>query len=322
MFGPDPSPADDGRGQSRKVGRRAWIRSSSLMLAATALDPFAPAPLFGADGSGGDVLKVGLITDLHYADKPPAGTRYYRDTLAKLEEAARQFAADKPAFVVELGDLIDAADSVLIEQRWLSRIHGEFSAIATDRHYVLGNHCVDLLTKEEFLGAVERERSYYSFERGGFHFVILDACFRGDGQPYGRRTSHWTDANIPPAEIEWLVADLKATDKPAIVFVHQRLDVSSDYGVKNAPEIRRVLENSGRVLAVFQGHSHENDYREINGIHYTVLRAMVEGATAGDNGYSLLSIARDGTIQLTGFRQQRSYLLNPGTPPDDGSIRS
>jgi alkaline phosphatase len=66
------------------------------------------------------------------------------------------------------------------------------------------------------------------------------------------------------------------------------------------------------VLAVVQGHSHENDYREINGIHYTVLRAMIEGSGADENGYSLLSIARDGTIQLTGFRRQRSYRLGSG----------
>jgi alkaline phosphatase len=310
MSRPDTPPEDDRRDPSLKVGRRAWIRSGSLMLAAT-LDPFAPAPLLGADDAGADVLRIGLITDLHYADKPPAGTRYYRETLAKLEDAARQFGADKPAFIVELGDLIDAADSVEIEQRWLSRIDREFSAIAPDRHYVLGNHCVDLLTKEEFLGGVEREQSYYAFERGGFHFIVLDACFRGDGQPYGRRNSHWTDANIPPVEIEWLAADLKATDKPAIVFVHQRLDVIGDYGVKNASEVRGVLEDSGRVLAVFQGHSHENDYREINGIHYTVLRAMIEGSGADENGYALLSIARDGTIELTGFRRQQSYRLAP-----------
>ena len=86
MFGPDTSPADDGRDPFQKVGRRAWIRSGSLMLAATALDPFAPTPLLGgAEGSGADLLRVGLITDLHYADKPPAGTRYYRETLEKLD---------------------------------------------------------------------------------------------------------------------------------------------------------------------------------------------------------------------------------------------
>ena len=94
---------------------------------------------------------------------------------------------------------------------------------------VLGNHCVDTLTKDEFLGGVEQKQSYYSFDRGGFHFVVLDACFRGDGQPYGRKNSKWNDANIPAAELEWLAADVKATEKPVIVFAHQRLDVSSNH---------------------------------------------------------------------------------------------
>ena len=158
---------------------------------------------------------------------------------------------------------------------------------------------------------MERERSYYSFDRGGFHFVVLDACFRGDGQPYGRKNFQWTDPNIPLVEVEWLAADLKATDRRTIVFVHQRLDVQNEYGVRNAAEVRGILEASGRVLAVFQGHSHQNDYREIHGIHYTVLRAMVEGSGAEQNGYALLTIRPEGAMRLTGFRQQQSYWLSP-----------
>jgi len=107
--------------------------------------------------------------------------------------------------------LIDAADSVEAEQRYLTTIDREFSAINSDRHYVLGNHCVDTLKKEEFLGWVGQEKSYYSFDRSGVHFVVLDACFRSDGKPYGRKNSVWTDANIPAAEIDWLEADLKST---------------------------------------------------------------------------------------------------------------
>src|SRR6185436_16507773 len=60
----------------------------------------------------------------------------------KLVEAAAQFEKDKPTFVVELGDLIDAADSVETEQRYLKTINREFSVISQDRHCVLGNHCV------------------------------------------------------------------------------------------------------------------------------------------------------------------------------------
>ena len=91
-----------------------------------------------------------------------------------------------------------------------------------DRHHVLGNHCVDTLTKEEFLDRVGQERSFYSFDVGGYHFVVLDACFRSDGQPYGRKNFEWTDANIPAHEVEWLEADLASTSRPTIVFAHQR----------------------------------------------------------------------------------------------------
>ena len=136
---------------------------------------------------------------------------------------------------------------------------------------------------------------------------MLDACFRSDGQPYGRNNFEWTDANIPAEELEWLQADLQTASQPVIVFVHQRLDVNSRYAVKNAKAIRRVLQQSGKVRAVLQGHSHENDYRDLDGIHYCTLRAMVEGAGAANNGYSVMSIAADGAIQIQGFHQQSDY---------------
>ena len=152
-----------------------------------------------------------------------------------------------------------------------------------------------------------QKKSYYSFDSGNFHFIVLDSCFRSDGQPYGRKNFEWTDPNIPAAEVDWLRADLKATSKKTVVFAHQRLDVSSVYGVKNAPVVRKLLEDSGQVLAVFQGHSHENDHKEIGGIHYCTMVAMIEGSGAANNGYSIMSLADDGTIHLKGFRKQSRY---------------
>ncbi|HQX52779.1 MAG TPA: alkaline phosphatase, partial [Planctomycetaceae bacterium] len=101
--------------------------------------------------------------------------------------------------------------------------------------------------------------------------------------------------------------DLKTNDKPVIVFAHQRLDVSNNHGVKNNAEVRKVLESSEKVLAVFQGHSHQNDLKEIGGIHYCTLVAMVEGSGPENNGYSLMEIEPNGSIQLTGFRKQKPY---------------
>ena len=274
-----------------------------MVLAAASL---SPRRLWSDPEESG--LRVGLVTDLHYADKAPAGTRYYRQTLNKLEEAALAFERHRPAVLVELGDLIDAADSVDVERRYLQTINREFAPICQDRHYVLGNHCVDTLKKEEFLSEVGQPRSYYSFDREGVHFVVLDSCFRSDGVPYARRNFQWTDANIPPEQLEWLEADLKATENPVIVFAHQRLDVANSHGVRNNVAVRRIFEASGKVLAVFQGHSHQNDLMEIGGIHYCTLVAMVEGSGIDNSGYSLIRVQPDGTIAIRGFRKQQDYV--------------
>ena len=244
---------------------------------------------------------------MHYANKPARGTRYYRESLDKLAEAGAAFVKQKPSHLIELGDFIDSADSVAEEKNHLKIIQTKFAELPGRKHYVLGNHCVHTLTKAEFLHGVEREKSFYSFDEAGYHFVILDACFRSDGVPYQRKNFEWTDPNIPVGQLEWLAADLRKANRPTIVFVHQRLDLSNHYAVKNAAAVRKILESSGVVKAVFQGHSHKNDYREINGIHYTTLVVMVEGSGAENNSYSLLDIFADGTLALSGFRQQKNY---------------
>jgi predicted phosphodiesterase len=285
--------------------RRRFLRDGSLLLLGAGLASTSAASLL-ADETLRRV-RIGMVTDLHYADKPPAGSRHYRETLAKIAEAGEQFQKDKPDFVVELGDLIDAADSVEIEKKYLATINEEFAALPGDKHYVLGNHCVTTLTKEEFLDGVGQKKPHYSFDGGGFHFVVIDACFRADGAPYGRNNFKWNDANIPQEQVEWLRTDLKSTTSKSMVFVHQRLDVKNDYGVKNAEQVRKVLEESGKVLAVFQGHSHKNDLKDINGIHYCTLVAMVEGSRAENNGFSVMDVFDGGTIRLTGFRKQAKY---------------
>ena len=285
--------------------RRTFLQDGSLLLLGAGAMASQPSLLLADDAQRR--VRIGMMTDLHYADKPPAGTRHYRETLRKLADAGEQFEKDKPDFVVELGDLIDAADSVAAEKKYLATIHKEFSALPGDKYCVLGNHCVTTLTKAEFLEGVGQKHPHYSFDRGGFHFVVLDACFRSDGRPYGRDNFKWNDANIPDEQVELLQADLQAAPGKTIVFAHQRLDVKNDYGVKNAEQVRKVLEESGKVLAVFQGHSHKNDLKDINGIHYCTLVAMIEGAGAENNGYSLLDVFDGGTLRLTGFKKQAKY---------------
>jgi alkaline phosphatase len=284
------------------ISRRAFVQNSMLLM-------------FSAAASGRVVqaaeqprlVRVGIVTDLHYADKPAKGSRHYRDTLGKLTEAIKQFDIDKPDFAVELGDLIDAADTPEVELGYLAEINKVWQTLKVPKYSVLGNHCVDMLTKEEFLGGIGQKESRYSFDAGGVHFVVLDACFRGDGKPYGRKSAKWDDANLPADQLEWLAADLKATEHKVVILAHQRLDETKQHSVKNAAAARKILEQSGKVLAVLQGHSHANDYQAINGIHYATLVAMVEGAAPENSGYSLLDVMQDGSILLTGFRKQAKY---------------
>jgi alkaline phosphatase len=209
--------------------------------------------------------------------------------------------------IVELGDLVDAADSDKTELAYLKTINDKLAAAKAPRHYVLGNHCVDTLTKEQFLGGVEQEKSYYSFDLKEHHCVILDACFRADGKPYGAKNSQWDDANLAAAELEWLAADLAATKLPTIVFAHQRLDAKTKYAAKNAADARKIFEASEKVLAAFQGHEHKNDHQEVGGIHYATLAALVEGGAKENNAFAILDVFAGGKLAVRGFAKQASY---------------
>ncbi|MBL9153118.1 MAG: metallophosphoesterase [Verrucomicrobiales bacterium] len=287
--------------------RRAFLQQGTLCLAG-----LADGPAMAADSGARPLLRVGLMTDLHYADKEPTKTRFYREALAKLDEAVATMNRERPALVVELGDFIDQADSVEQEIEWLQTMESHFARLDMPRHYVLGNHCVGTLTKAEFARHTRATGGHASVEAGGITFLLLDACFRSDGVAYERKNFNWRDANLPPAELAWLDSELAKASGPVIVLTHQRLDGDAAHDVKNAADVRARLEKSGKVLAVFQGHAHRNDYQQIAGIHYTSLVAMVEGSGAENSGYSLLDVLADGSLRLTGFRRQEDREFGVG----------
>jgi alkaline phosphatase len=254
-------------------------------------------------------IRFGLVTDVHHADKPEWGTRYYRESLTKLREGVAQFRRADIALLIQLGDLVDAAKELDTETQWLKEAVGVLRGTEVEMHSVLGNHCVQTLTKAQFLAEAGRERSHYAFDRGGYRHIILDACYRRDGVSYDAGNFDWKDTEIPPAQRGWLKLQLEQAPSRAIVFVHQRLDIPGVHTVASASEVRQILESSGKVVAVFQGHSHQNDYREINRIHYCTMRAVIEGSGVENNGYSVVSLFGDGRIAVKGFRAQRNYSM-------------
>ena len=54
-----------------------------------------------------EFVQFGIITDVHYADAAPLGTRIYRDSLPKVQQAVQTMGKENVDFMIELGDFKD-----------------------------------------------------------------------------------------------------------------------------------------------------------------------------------------------------------------------
>lgn len=289
------------------IARREFLKASGLVIAG--LSVAAPCA-YANEPVRKTKLQFGIVTDPHYADVARRGKRYYQESAPKMAECVKLMNDKKVDFLIELGDFKDQAspptkESTLAYLRAIEQVFRKFSA---NNYHVLGNHDTDSISKARFQAIVAntdipRKSTYYSFDLKGVHFVVLDANYRGDGRDYDSGNFRWTDANVPPAELKWLQRDLASTSKPVIAFVHQQLDGKGSHYVKNAADVRLILQKHKGVLAVFQGHNHAGHYSHIEGIHYYTLNAMVEGPGQKNNSYAIVEVHDNHDITVTGYRK-------------------
>jgi 3',5'-cyclic AMP phosphodiesterase CpdA len=204
-------------------------------------------------------VRFGLCADVHQDVIHDAGER-----LGAFIGAAR---AAKCEWVLQLGDFCRPDD----RNRSFLRI---FDAFPGPKYHVLGNHEIDdgftWAQARQFLGM---SAPYYSFDHGGWHFVVLDGNER---RPDGKTEGY--PRYIGAAQAAWLAADLKHNAAATIVFSHQSLE--DERGVENGAEIRAILEAANReagwakVAACFSGHHHIDYATTIAGIHYVQVNSM------------------------------------------------
>ncbi len=295
------------------VTRRDFLKFSGAALSGLAFNPFAS---FWSVKASASLIRFGMVTDSHYADADPKGTRYYRQSLKKMKECVKLMNDQKVDFLMELGDFKDMSFPVSKEKTlgYLRDIESIFQKFRGPTYHVLGNHDTDSISKNEFLAAIKntgiaRSSKYYSFSSGKIHFIVLDADYRADGSDYNSGNFDWKDTNVPAFEQAWLKQELKSSTRPIIVFIHQPLDGTGNLYVKNAAGIRSLLQKHKKVLAVFQGHNHAGDYNRIDGIHYYTLKALVEGSGLENNSYAIVDVKRNGNILVTGYRRAVSKKL-------------
>ncbi|MCT4586707.1 MAG: metallophosphoesterase [Carboxylicivirga sp.] len=293
-----------------KIDRRRFIQTSSWLVGGLCLSPFLQS-------CQPKRIEFGWVTDVHYALAKVKWDRYFNESKEKLSEAILLYNRLNLDFAIETGDFKDenAEPDKTKTRQYLRDIEAVFNQFKGPRYHVLGNHDVDSLSKKEFQEVIRNtgippEHTYYTFLNKGWRFIVLDACFRNDGVAYDNNNFDWFDTAIPSVQLQWLEDELRHSDEPVCIFVHQPLDDTGQLFVNNSEEVRAVFESSGKVLAVFQGHRHEGDYKQINGIHYITQKAMVDYSGMTNSSYSVVELTPEGQINIKGYRRAESRILH------------
>jgi 3',5'-cyclic AMP phosphodiesterase CpdA len=212
-----------------------------------------------ADKPADKTVRFGICTDVHKDIMHDADER-----LTVFIEKAKTSDLD---FIIQLGDFCRPYDYNI-------GFLGIWNKFPGDKHHVLGNHETDGGFKREesvkFLGSSAK---YYSFDKNGYHFIILDG---NDVNPSPDKASGYPRF-IGDEQKKWLINDLKSTKNQTFVFSHQSLESE---GIENRNEIRKLLEDENaasgyrKIVACFSGHHHTDYSVNINGIYYIQVNSM------------------------------------------------
>jgi 3',5'-cyclic AMP phosphodiesterase CpdA len=226
-------------------------------------------------------MRFALITDVHLG--PPAS---HQGKLRKLthqsEELVKAFVRKmrdevNPDLVINLGDVIEDESAEKDRERYAHFV-SLLREIGKPVLHVAGNHDTINLTADELCTMWgTSDAATYSRDLDGIHFSVLHTI-----EHRGERIE------LPEEQIRWLERDLAATTLPSIVLMHHpasemRLDGNRWFEkrphlcrVVERRAVREVIEKSGKVLAVFNGHVHWNHFDVIAGIPYVTLQSLIE----------------------------------------------
>ena len=223
-------------------------------------------------------MKIGLFADSHYSTASVTHEVRMNSLALKRVEQAYEFFAQKGCdLVVCLGDLIDHEKSHGQECANLAEIGAVMRASGLKSVVVMGNHDAFSFTEDEFYAILGEEMRPRTVLTKNGALIFVDACYHQSGSHYAPPGGDWTDTFVP--NLESLELELATAKGGVHVFMHQNADptVRADHRIANAVELRTVLEDSGKVKAVYQGHFHPGSVTLHNGIEYITLPAVCEG---------------------------------------------
>ncbi len=292
------------------LDRRRFLTLSAATAAYSALPLAAqqPAPKAATPGN----LRFIFFTDTH---NQPELSANEGTTLA-----LRKIKSLKPDLCIQGGDHCFDLNAVPRERSIMLLDQYQKTEHLLDGipiHHVLGNHDIFGLTpasavtpSDPLYGkqAFEQRfntKTYRSFDRSGYHFILLDSI--------GITPQRGYQGLIDPAQLTWLAADLAATPPgtPIVVATHIPL-VSAVFQyappgdkIANAPMNTLLIGNASQVIplfdghnviAVLQGHTHINET-----VYWRNIPFITSGAVCGNwwqgsrwgcpEGFTILELA-------------------------------
>lgn len=210
-------------------------------------------------------------------------------SLGKIREATDAFVQAGADMCICLGDLVDRGERRGEAAECMAEAMNVIRSCGIPYYIVPGNHDCAALSAEEFSRYTECSLPPYSICTGTHTLIFLDANYTSDCRRYSEAGFDWKDSNLPCEQLDFLADTLDKACTPCVVFVHEDLDdgVRKDHVVKNASDAREIIEKSGKVSLVIQGHYHRGADSVINNIRYLTLPAMCEGE---DNHYVIINL--------------------------------
>jgi len=255
------------------TSRRSFLSAAAFTAPSAAMA--AASALAGDAGSAaaGRPLKVCVFADLHYLPRDYTNT----DDMTFLERILARAEKERCDMVIHLGDFVEKLRRPN-EQAFI-KLYNDFR-IPT--YHILGNHDQDSCPYKETCDAYRMPDGHYTFDKGGFRFVIADPNYfcnepgkfihHENGNYYSRAkgsTINW----IPPEQIEWMRSTIVGSPYPCIVLSHQSLERGHGSPVMNKAEVQAIFREAnarkpGTVRLVMNGHMHVDHLRVLDNILY------------------------------------------------------
>lgn len=282
----------------------------------------------GAEGFGQSekpVIRFGLITDIQYADAETRGSRFYRNSLPKLESCVEDLNSQRVAFTINMGDIIDR------NQNDLDTVLRILDKLKQKVYNTSGNHdYAGIKENTQLYKKLLMPAEYYSFKKGKWVFVMLNTNEVGS---YSNAAGTWkeqelktmfdnikankgrnaTDYNggISSRQMQWLNQVLKKAQKKkqhVLVFSHHPIGCAEGLNALNDKEILATVQQYKCVKALIAGHHHTGAFCEIGSLPVIVAEGMVE--TADQNAYGVVELFADRLVlKGTGRMTSRTIKL-------------